>query len=132
MKILSIRQYNDNLKATVQQTGKLNFNVETGEALELTLDKGVKFFMDGEPEELYMAIMARPDRDSFPLKKNGAYFYVAAKLLFDDLGVDYRGFTVFYDLQRCVDYDEAAGGECYRMNKRLIKKKGNDEEIDEL
>lgn len=132
MKILSVRQYNDNLKATVQQTGKLNFNVETGEALELTHDKGVKFFMDGEPEELYMAIMARPDRDSFPLKKNGAYFYVSAKLLFDDLGVDYKGFTVFYDLQRCVDYDEEAGGECYKMNKRLIKKKGNDEEIDEL
>lgn len=130
MRILSSRQYNDSLKATVQQTGKLNFNVETGESLELSVDKGIKFFLDGEPEQFYMAVMPRPDRDSFPLKKNGPYFYVAAKLLFDDLGVDYKGFTVFYDLQRCVDFDEAAGGECYKMNQRLIKKKGNDEDID--
>jgi len=134
MRILSSRQYNDSLKATVQSTGKLNFNVETGEVLELTLDKGIKFFMEGNPddEQLYMAVMAKPDRDSFQLRKNGAYFYVAAKLLFDDLGVDYKNYTVFYDLKRCMDFDEAAGGECYKMNFRPIKKNSNDEDIDEL
>jgi hypothetical protein len=131
MKILSVRQYNDSLKVTVQQTGKLNFNAETGEALELTLDKGVKFFIDGEPEQLYMAIMAKPDKDAFPLRKSGAYFYVAAKLLFDDLGVDYKTYTVFYDLVRCASYDEEAGGVCYKMNLRTIKKKSNDEDLAE-
>lgn len=134
MKILSARQYNDSLKATVQSTGKLNFNVETGEVLELTLDKGIKFFMDGDPGEemLYMTVMAKPDRDSFQLRKNGAYYYVAAKLMFDALGVDYKNFTVFYDLKRCLDFDEAAGGECYKMICRPLKKKSNDGDIDEL
>ena len=131
MRILSARQYNDSLKATVQSTGKLNFNVETGEVLELTLDKGIKFFMEGIPDEeqLYMAVMAKPDRDSFQLRKNGAYFYVSAKLLFDDLGVDYKNFTVFYDLIRSMDFDEEAGGECYKMIFRPIKKNSNDEDL---
>ena len=88
--------------------------------------------MDGEPESLYMAIMGVPDRDSFPLKKSGAYYYVAAQLLFDDLGVDYKHFTVYYDLVRCVAYDEEAGGECYKMNQRIIKKKMNDDGNREL
>ncbi len=128
MKILSARDYNDKLKVTIQQTGRMNFNVETGESMGLTTKMGIKFFMEGEPEELYMAVMQEPDRDSFPVKKSGPYFYVNAKLLFDALKVDYSNFTVFYDLTRCSEYDEEAGGNCFKMTQRSIpKKKGGDD-----
>lgn len=123
IKILSAKQYNCSLKATVQQTGKLSFNADTGAALDLTSKKGVKFFMEGEPEQLCMAIMAEADEDAFSLKKSGAYFTVEAKLLFDELGIDYKAYTVFYDLVRCKAYDSEAGGECYKMNFRRIPKK---------
>ena len=131
IKVLSSRQYNQSLKATVQQTGKLSFNVETGAALGLTSKKGVKFFMGGEPEQLCLAIMAEPDEDAFTLKKSGAYFTVEAKLLFDELGIDYKTYTVFYDLVRCKAYDAEAGGECYKMNYRPIpkKKSSNGEDV---
>lgn len=127
MKILSARQYNCSLKVTVQQTGRLNFTDDTAKALAITSDKGVKFFMEGEPEQLCMAIMEEPDDDSFQIRKSGAYFYVAAQLLFDELEVDYKKFTVIYDLVRCKAYDEEAGGVCYKMNYRPIKKKTYDE-----
>ena len=85
--------------------------------------------MEGEPEQLYLAIMGEADRDSFPLKGSGAYFTVAAQLLFDELGVDYKTYTVIYDLVRCKAYDEEAGGECYRMNYRHIIKKKKDDDL---
>lgn len=131
IKVLSSRQYNQSLKATVQQTGKLSFNVETGAALDLSSKKGVKFFLEGEPEQLCLAIMADADDDSFALKKSGAYFTVEAKLLFDELGIDYKAYTVFYDLVRCKAYDAEAGGECYKMNYRPIpkKKSSNGEDV---
>ena len=109
MKILSARQFNSNLKVTVQQTGKMNFTDETAKALALTASKGVKFFLDGEGDQLYMTIMA--------------YYYVAAQLMFDELGVDYKTYTVIYDLVRCKSYDEKSGGQCFRMDCRPIKKK---------
>lgn len=130
MKILSARQYNCNLKVTIQQTGRMNFSDETAKVMALAPGMGVKFFTEGEPEELYMAILDEPDIDSFKIKKSGMYFYAATQLLFDDLGVDYKQNTVFYDLVRCVALDEEAGGQCYKMNYRSIKKKTHEEDVE--
>lgn len=127
MRILSARQFNCKLKVTIQQTGRMNFTDDTAKVLGLTTAKGVKFFMDGEPEQLCMAIVEEPDDDSFQIQKSGAYYYVPAQLLFDELGVDYKTYTVFYDLVRCKAYDEEAGGESYKMNERRIKKKGKND-----
>ena len=130
MKILSARQYNSNLKVTIQQTGRMNFSDETARVMALAPGMGVKFFMEGDPEELYMAILNEPDVDSFKIKKSGMYFYAATQLLFDALGVDYNRNTVFYDLTRCVAYDEEAGGKCYKMNYRPIKKKAHGKDVE--
>lgn len=130
MRILSAQQFNHKLKVTVQQTGRMSFAPETANVLSLNCEKGIKFFMDGEPEQLYMAITTEPDSDCFPVKKSGVYYYVAAQLLFDELGVDYRTYTVIYDLARSMAYDEETGGQCYKMNYRPIKKKANDEHIE--
>ena len=131
MKILSARQFNYRLKATVQKTGKLSFTPETAKALCLSSMKGIKFFTEGEQEQLCMAVMKEHDEDAFPLKKTGAYYYVAAQLLFDELGIDYKSYTVIYDLIRCPAYDEEAGGTSYKMNYRPIKKKSSDEDLGE-
>lgn len=130
MKILSARQYNCSLKVTIQQTGRMNFTDDTAKALALTPNKGVKFFMEGEPEQLCMAIVDEPDEDCFQIRKSGAYYYVAAQLLFDELNVDYKTFTVYYDLVRCVAYDEPAGGQSFKMNQRTIKKRAHENDIE--
>ena len=130
MRILSAQQFNCKLKVTIQQTGRMNFTADTANALGLTVGKGVKFFTDGEPEQLCMAIMREKDADSFSIIRSGAYYYVPAQLMFDDLGVDYRNYTVFYDLVRCAGYDQEVGGQCYKMNKRQIKKKKGGETDD--
>ena len=127
MKILSAREYNVSLKVTIHQSGRMNFSDETAKVLALTVDKGVKLFQDDEAEQLYMAIMEKPDADSFQIRKSGTYYYAPTQLLFDALEVDYKRYTVFYDLVRCKDFDEEAGGVCYKMNMRTIKKKRNDE-----
>lgn len=128
MKILSVKQFNCRLKVTIQQTGRMNFTDETAKALGLTPEQGIKFFMAGEPEQLCMAIMPEPDEDSFPLRRSGTYFYVTAHLLFDELGVDYRENTVFFDLVRCMAYDKETGGQSYKMNIRMKRKRKDDEE----
>ncbi len=130
MRILSAQQFNRSLKVTIQQTGRMNFTDETAKFLNLSSEKGVKFFTEEEPEQLFMAITDAPDKDSFDIRKSGAYYYVATQLLFDELGVDYKTYTVIYDLTRCDTYDEEAGGQCYKMNKRTIKKKTHGEDIE--
>lgn len=127
MRILSAREYNGSLKVTIQQTGRMNFSEETAKVLSLTTDMGVKFFTDGEPEQLYMAIMSEPDNDSFQIRKSGTYYYVPANALFDNLGIDYKAYTVIYNLVRCPAYDGESGGQCYKMNCKPIKKKTNEE-----
>ena len=128
MKILSARQFNGSLKVTVQQTGKMNFSDETANVLDLTDSKRAKFFLDGEPEQLFMAIVEEQDEDAFKIRKSGAYYYVPAQRLFDELGVDYKTNTVIYDLVRCKSFDEEAGGQCYRMDYRPIPKKKKDKD----
>ena len=53
----------------------MNFTDDTAKALALSASKGVKFFVEGEPEQLYMAIVDEPDDDAFQIRKSGAYFY---------------------------------------------------------
>ena len=120
MKILSVKQFSNNLKVTVQATGKLNFSDETARILGLKEGTLVKFAMDEEDgNALYLILSSlSSDEDAFKVRKSGIYYYLPTKMLFDALGIDYKGKAILYDLGRCQSRDEELEGMAFRMNLR--------------
>lgn len=127
MKILSVKQFSNRLKATVQATGKLNFSDETAKILSLREGTPIKFAVDDEDgDALYMCLSSETnDEDSFKVRKSGVYYYVPTKMLFDALGIDYREKAILYDLIRNQSKDGELGGMAFRMSLRDLK--GNNE-----
>ena len=83
LRILSAKEYNVKLKATIHSTGKLGFTEVTAKELKLTTESGVKFAMS-EENELYLISCPARDEDAFKVLKAGDYFSVNANnIMFD-------------------------------------------------
>lgn len=133
---LSAKRFQAKLKATIQSSGRLGFTDKTAKELKLERGSLLKFLQDDSSKELFMVKMANEDEDAFDVKLSGSYFYVATKLLFDELGYDYKTKNYMFDLVRKPDLDEETGGETYKMNiretsRREKEEEDTDDEIDE-
>lgn len=78
-KVLRPRDFSCKLKATVQQSGKLNFTESTSTVLGLTDKTYIKFATDDE-NDMYMVIVSEEEADSFRVCKSGRYFYYCCPL----------------------------------------------------
>lgn len=118
--IYSARSYTAKLKVTVQSTGKLGFTAETAKALQLTPDTYIKIGRDDDQDGLlFMIVCNVPDDDGFKVCHTSGYYSLPTTLLFKELGVDYTGYTVIYDLVRESSLDIEVNGKVYRMDKRI-------------
>ena len=122
LKILSAKKFNVNLKCSIHASGKLGFTDGTMKTLELTEKSGVKFAQDEEDEDiLYLINCTETDEDAFKVNKAGNYYYVNAKSLFDNLGLDYRSNTIMFDM---VEVPEEGEG-VYKLFKRIKPRNKN-------
>ncbi|MGN0234922.1 MAG: hypothetical protein ACI4BD_01205 [Paludibacteraceae bacterium] len=129
--LINAKDFSLRPKATIQQTGKTGFNTDAIEQLKIDENKAVVLAPDTQEKNvLYMAVVEAESNDrAFAIRKSGAYFYINTKQLFDHMEIDYLKNTVIFDLVRCAKYDEAIGGECYKMTARSKSRTG--EENDE-
>ena len=118
LKILSAKKFNVNLKCTIHASGKLGFTEATSNTLKLSENSGVKFAQDKEGG-LYLINSQSLDEDSFKVNKAGAYYYVNAKVLFDQLGYDYRNYNIIFDM---VNVPELENNH-YKLNERMKLRK---------
>lgn len=118
LRILSAKEYNVKLKATIHSTGKLGFTEVTAKELKLTTESGVKFAMS-EENELYLISCPARDEDAFKVLKAGDYFSVNAKTLFDSIGYDYRKNNIMFDMIKDIVDDM----EVYKLIKREVPRK---------
>ncbi len=124
LSIYSAKQYSTKLKVTIQATGKLGFTAETAAALGLSNDIYIKIACDNESSHsLYLIVCEGADEDGFKVHSSSGYFYLPTSRLFDDIGLDYKNYTVMFDLSREPELDGEAGGKVYKMNKRQNAKK---------
>lgn len=122
--VFDASEFTRKLKATIQKTGKLGFTSDTIATLGLKHDTHVCFAPDDEDNDvLYMGVMSDVKPQYFRLLKSSEYFCVPTTKLFDSLGYDYKNTTIIFDIARCEEFDEAIGGECYKLTKRDVKKK---------
>ena len=123
LKIFSAKQYSVKLKCTIQNTGKLGFTSGTAKVLQLTPDSYMKIAADDEQKMLYLIVCDRPDEDGFQVDLISNYYSLPTTVLFNELGIDYKNYTVMYDLSREASLDAEAGGTVYKMAERVNKKK---------
>ena len=114
--VINAKDYSLKPKATIQQTGKTGF-----EQLKIDENKAVVLAPDmQEKHVLYMAVVDAESNDrAFAVRKSGAYYYINTKQLYDHMEFDYTKNTIIFDLVRCDKYDDAIGGECYKMIARV-------------
>ena len=119
--IFNAKDYSLKLKATIQQTGKTGFNADAIEQLKIDENKAIVLAPDIEDKHvLYMAVVEADACDhAFAVRKSGMYYYISTKQLYDHMELEYTKNTIIFDLVRCDKYDDAIGGECYKMNARI-------------
>lgn len=119
LKFLDAKQFESNLKCTIQSNGKLNFSSAAIHVFQLNKYKSVKFAVneDGKGgDELYIIIQDNITDDAFKVNKAGNYYYLNAKALFDTIGMDYKAHSIIFDIAKT---DEVVDGlMVYKLNRR--------------
>ncbi len=119
LKFLDAKEFEANLKCTIQSNGKLNFSAAAINILELSNHKSVKFAMNEDAkvgDELYILIQDNITNDAFKINKAGNYYYLNARALFDSFGMDYKAHSIIFDI---VKTDETIDGyPLYKLNRR--------------
>lgn len=120
-RVISAKNFQTKLKATVHKSGKLGFTNSAAQELGFfdKADPHVKFAIDEDnPSVLFLINMKEGDADSFRVNKAGKYYYVNTRLMFDSLQIDYVTETVMFDMIKVNDEEDGV----YRMNKRTVKR----------
>ena len=122
LEILSAKEYNIKLKATIQASGKLGFTAPTAKFMNFTPQGGIKFGRDSRGQ-LYLIYCSSCDEDTFKFYVSNGYYSVNTKVLFDNLGYDYANQSIAFDLIRVPDEKQ----EIYKMMQRKSKSKNEDQ-----
>ena len=103
-------------KATVHASGKIGFNSDAAEVMDLSGDE--VFCVAYDPEQgpdgdLYLLppTPAAPDESCIEVAKAGSYFHLNLRRFFERYEVDYERYKVIYDV-----YERDQGG--YLLRKR--------------
>lgn len=116
LKIIKPKEPNAIAKITVHKTGKLGFSKGADEMLELKENKFAKFGHD-ENEDFFIVMFKESDEETFNVAKAGDYYYITAKSLLDDLGIDYKSDnTTIFDIRKTELKN------MYKLVKRIIEK----------
>ena len=130
LKIYSAKAYSTKLKCTIQKTGKLGFTAETAKVLQLTPTSFIKIAGDDElPGVLYLIICPGEDEDGFKVDYISKYYSLPTTALFNELNIDYKNYTVMYDLARDASLDSSVDGIVYKMIERKNPRKKKEVEM---
>ncbi|QHS55716.1 hypothetical protein GWR56_09285 [Mucilaginibacter sp. 14171R-50] len=120
LKIHNANQFERNVKATIQSTGKLGFSdgaikkmkIESGKFLVIASNEA-----DENDENFYAWLENTDENGGFKINKGGQYYNANTKPLFDELKIDYKNQDnlVIYDI---VDFDND-GNPIFKFIKRV-------------
>lgn len=116
----------DRLKCTIHKSGKLGFNDSARQRLNIV--EGMRILIGNSRNEndanLYMKVTSEDDETGFRVNKNGDYYNINTKNLFDNLHVDYVNpeKTIMFYLQEM----DVNGEKIYRMKMKERTKNRED------
>lgn len=114
-------------KATVHASGRLGFNIEAINFMDLASKRNFKVAVadeDGvEVRNIYL-IEDNNSKVAAKVSKAGEYYYLNVGNLFEDLDLDYKNYTIIYDIKKGM-YE---GNDMYILKMREPKRKKKKEE----
>jgi len=120
-----------NMRAAIQQTGKLAFTSTTAEHLHINEDVRFLIYGDSDNQELlYLVRTTLDNTQAFRVRRTGMYYYLPTKSLFEQLHYNYTVDTYLFDIFRDPDLDKEffdpehpeRPHEVYRLKRRIIPK----------
>lgn len=131
LKIQKANEFDRNVKATLQSTGRLGFSdgaknkmkIETGKFIVIATNEE-----NPEDENLYAWLEDSGDNGGFKINKGGDYYNVNTKPLFDSLGIDYKDKKKLY-IYDIVDF-EYEGNPIFKLVKRIHARNKNNKKTD--
>lgn len=128
LEIINVKERARKPKATIQRSGKLGFNSEAIEVMQMKQDDKFLIAKSKDPSDegnLYL-IKVADDEDTgniIPIRvtKAGEYFYLNLTAFFDDLHLDYERNLYIFNI-----YDRAYKGKIiFELKKRHVKSRKN-------
>lgn len=115
-------------KATVHASGRLGFNNEAAQFMQLQGKKNFRVAVadeDGTRVNNIYLIEQDDASGAAKIAKSGDYYYLNVGNLFEDLEIDYKKYTVIYDIKKLL-YE---GKEMFvlKMRKQKLKAKQNEQ-----
>lgn len=90
-------------KATIHATGRLGFNIDANKFMCLSEKRNFRVAVNDEDgteiKNLYL-IEDKESNGAAKVAKSGDYYYLNVGDLFDRLALDYKQFTIIYDISK--------------------------------
>lgn len=103
-------------KATIHLTGKLGFNMEAYNLMELKQDTKFLFARDTEDENKFYLLHTEEDEGSIRAAKAGSYFYLNMASVFDQIGFNYAEQNYSFYIKK----DKYEGKDIFVLEKRPV------------
>jgi len=115
-------------KATIHNTGKLGFNIEAIEIMQLKNQGSYLLATDEEDANVMYLIPTDSSNGVGKVAKAGDYYYLNVGDAFEKLGFKYTEYTIMFDIEK----SEYEGKEIFILKKRKeIKRKEKSVTTDE-
>jgi len=114
-------------KATVHASGRLGFNIEAINFMDLASKKNFKVAVSEDGGQDIKNLYLIEDKEAIgaaKVSKAGEYYYLNVGTLFEDLGIDYHNFTIIFDVKKELYEDN----DMFVLKMRKPKKKNKQED----
>lgn len=115
-------------RASVHQTGRIGFTIQTAKQFGITVDKSMGLAInedDPDDNSIYGIIYDKGEPETYKIMKGGQYHSVNAKSFFDTVGIDYSNSDLSYNVSE-VDID---GTKALKFSLRHIESKPETETL---
>lgn len=87
-------------KATIHLSGKLGFNIEASNLMELDGSKAFHFAKDTEDDKVFYLITGTKEDGAAKVAKAGDYYYLNLGNAFDLVELTYKDDTIIFDVSK--------------------------------
>lgn len=111
-------------KATIHYSGKLGFNMEAIEYMNLKNQESFLIAKDDEKDGVFYLVKSNEVKGAAKVAKAGNYYYLNVGDAFEKLNYDFKGYTIMFNITK----DSYEGKDLYILSKyRETKRKDKDD-----
>jgi hypothetical protein len=92
-------------KATIQYSGRLGFNMDAIQLIDLERIKSFLIAQDEDDEEILYLLPQNDGEGDAKVARAGQYYYLNVGDVFKNLGLKYKEYTIMYEVEK-MEHEE--------------------------